>query len=273
MNLTPELCKQSYTNAVSRYKEMKDDPEQMQMHSKLFQHLRQLPVDLDFDYCLENFSILCRFCLRSDATDIREIFDDSSEDQLSESNELMEKIHFTLYDNVSRMDVQLSTISTDSFHLQILVKVDYKLSNMICDSCSQKIEEFFAFKKQCDRNAQLLMQVKNELDKMQAKAETFDESAEENAGEKVEEEDDEQSTEESSHGDDIEEIDEQTDDESLGLGDSVEKRVKLKKVKNSERSKERNRKSYKGKNSQCQVCGKLVKGIQVTPLRPFIKIS
>lgn len=139
---------------------------------------------------------------------------------------------------------------------------------MICKSCSLKVEEFYSFKKQCDRNAQLLMQVKDELDKLESRPEPFDTSLEElieasRTDENMENEDEEfsQESDDSSHSDDIEEIDEASQEED---GTEEIMKSKQKKTKSSDGTKkERNRKSYKGKNSQCPICGKLVKGIQM----------
>lgn len=57
----------------------------------------------DFSYCFDNFSCLCRFCCKitTGNEDVRHIFDDSTEELLNESNEFIDKIHYTLYDNVS----------------------------------------------------------------------------------------------------------------------------------------------------------------------------
>lgn len=52
-------------------------------------------------YCLENFSTLCRFCCQVKRSESEAIFNDSSDETLNESNELIEKIQYTLYDNVS----------------------------------------------------------------------------------------------------------------------------------------------------------------------------
>lgn len=140
----------------------------------------------------------------------------------------------------------------------------------MCKSCSLRIKEFYSFKKQCDRNAQLLMQVKNELDKMQSRLEPYDPSLEElletsGALENLENEDEEysqDSDEGSSNADEAEKMDEISEEDTLeGLPEQL---VKVKKSRSSDRaSKEKIRKSYKGKNSQCPICGKLVKGIQM----------
>lgn len=80
---------------------MQDSPDSLDC--KIYQLISQLEIDVDFEYCLENFSNLCRFCcrLKNDELQFREIFDDSSDELLSESNDLIAKIQYTLYDNVS----------------------------------------------------------------------------------------------------------------------------------------------------------------------------
>lgn len=77
---------------------------QIHEDSKLFHVIKRLETNLDFAYCFENFSSLCRFCFRlkdEDDNDLALIFDDSTEEALNDSNELIEKIHYTLYDNAS----------------------------------------------------------------------------------------------------------------------------------------------------------------------------
>lgn len=140
----------------------------------------------------------------------------------------------------------------------------------MCNDCSQKIEEFYTFKQQCDRNTEILLQVKIELDKTQNKPDcltaTVDndkckELLENDNEEDVEEEEISQCSEGScSTGDEMDDVTEESDDQE----DSSEQPSKQKKFKIIDESKrDRSRKSYKGKNSQCQVCGKLVKGIQM----------
>lgn len=113
------------------------------------------------------------------------------------------------------------------------------------------------------------MQAKNELDKMQSRPESFDTCLEElleasSTIENLENEDEEfshGSDDGSSQTEDIEEV-EDLSDEMLDV--SPEKPQKKKKPKTSGRTKqEKIRKSYKEKNSQCPICGKLVKGIQM----------
>lgn len=96
--MSVDQCKQIFADALSKHLENKNSRENLD--SKVFQYLRQHEDDLEFDYCLENFANLCRFCCQL-KTDSRVIYDDSSEELLKESNELMQKIHYTLYDIVS----------------------------------------------------------------------------------------------------------------------------------------------------------------------------
>lgn len=111
----------------------------------------------------------------------------------------------------------------------------------------------------CDRNTEIFMQVKTTLDKMRCKAE-------QNEDDQIDETDfaegeSSQASDEESLTDDVDEVDEEITDEQQDI--LAEKSLK-KKLKSSDVSKkERNRKSYKGKNSQCTVCGKLVKGLQM----------
>lgn len=114
LNMTESLCKEHFVTAISRYKEAKDSPDSPD--SKHNQLIAQLGVDVDFEFCLENFSNLCRFCfrLKSDDLPVREIFDDSTDELQSKSNDLIEKIHYTLYDNVRVSISALRTIHTNS---------------------------------------------------------------------------------------------------------------------------------------------------------------
>ena len=111
------------------------------------------------------------------------------------------------------------------------------------------------------------MQVKNELDKIQSSLEPVNSCLEElieTSIENLENEDEEyshESEEGSSHAGDIEDMEELSEDETV---DAFEKSTKGKKSKPLEmKEKDKTRKSYKGKNSQCPICGKLVKGIQM----------
>lgn len=203
---------------------------------------------------------LCRFCckLKDDSFPVRTIFNDSSEETLNESNELIDKIHYTLYDNnVDSCDNDFHDQVNLLFVFQILEKVDFKLSNLMCKNCNQQILEFYKFKKQCDRNACVLMKVKIELDKMMSDSEAADVLLTEliddsRPDDDMENEDEELSQE--SNEDDIEEVEE--DSEDLEPSDASKTDVVTGKRANDLRKRER--KSYKGKNSQCPICGKLV---------------
>lgn len=93
-------CKQIFTDAYLKYQDCKKNPDLFD--SKLFQLMSRLEDDLDFDYCFDNFSFLCRFCCKITTGDdnVRHIFDDSDDNKLTESNDLIDKIYYTLYDNV-----------------------------------------------------------------------------------------------------------------------------------------------------------------------------
>lgn len=81
--------------------------------------MSRLEIDFDFEYCFENFSFLCRFCcrLKSNDADLRVILDDSSEERLNESTELIGKIHYTLYDNVSGREFKPCVVLKMTFFL------------------------------------------------------------------------------------------------------------------------------------------------------------
>lgn len=271
-----DQCKESFSKTFSKYKEIKNS--QHYQETTLYQSIHELETQLMFDYCYENFSDLCRFCLRlrADETNFRHIVDDSSEEELFESNKLIEKIRFTLYDNVRTFDESCfhRDFTSDQHFLQILEKVDFKLSNLLCMRCQTRIEEFDSFKKQCDLHAELLMQVKNELDKMQqrpescsAKGTSLHELIEATRTvDGLENEDEEFSSNDGSQFDVEEYEDDEPEDDMLDLDpDDVQvNKASVKRRKASdETKKDRNRKSYKGKNSQCPICGKLVKGIQM----------
>lgn len=141
---------------------------------------------------------------------------------------------------------------------------------MICQSCSSRVEEFYSFKKKCESNADIFQQVKNELDNLQAETDCVETAAEDNLKEDIEAFDNEDAelTQSSDESEDLEEFEELTEEESDTKPDqspdkpSNPKLKKAKKIDVSLRDKN-NRRSYKSKNSQCQVCGKLVKGIQM----------
>lgn len=235
LGFSEQQCKKLFYNAISRFKGSKT---KCQMSSQLRELLTRLEPCIDFDYCLENFSDLCRFCFRlpSDTEAFREIYDTSEKNSV-ESSEFIEKIHFTLFDNV-------------------LENVDLRSQRFACESCFRKLEEFYSFKKESNRNAQTLLEAKNEIDRRQTSTgldlvvETL----------RNEDEDCYNSEEEDLNSEDIEEL-EESEEEYLKSTESTDKTSN----QNSPNvpKKRRDRKSYKGKNSQCPICGKLVKGIQM----------
>lgn len=96
MNIPIDLCRLNFSKAISQYKSQQEG-----VDSKIFQLIKRLETNLVFNYCLENFSEVCRFCLKIREDDkVSTILDDSTEELLIQSNELIERIHFTLYDNV-----------------------------------------------------------------------------------------------------------------------------------------------------------------------------
>ncbi|CRK99783.1 CLUMA_CG013091, isoform A [Clunio marinus] len=241
-NITIEECKKIYTNAISRYKisEFKDD-------SEIGKLLTQHGEELYYDYCMDNFSNLCRFCCRVNTSSLEflQIYDDSSDDQLLETNQFIDQIHHV-------------------FHENILEKVDLKMSNLICYSCKTNIQELSSFLKRSEFNAEILSKVQTELESFRYDLESHKSNDHEiKESDNLEEENDQtlQSLERSiNEDDDIEEVEEMTDEEQ-----DVEEEISS---KSSKRFKvlgrlDKVRKSYRGKNSQCQVCGKLVKGIQI----------
>lgn len=128
--------------------------------------------------------------------------------------------------------------------------MDIKLSNLICESCSQRIDEFFIFKKQCEQNLETLLNVKNELDKIQM-------ISEEKLDSDISSEDDEKESCDASS-------------QAENISDELQNSFKKKRILKSEKTKisteikqDKSKKSYKGKNSQCSICGKIVKGIQM----------
>lgn len=60
----------------------------------------------DIDYLFTNFASICRFCLKmkSDTLTIAEIYDDTTEESIQKSNDLIRKIRFTVYDNINVRD-------------------------------------------------------------------------------------------------------------------------------------------------------------------------
>lgn len=112
-----------------------------------------------------------------------------------------------------------------------------KLSNLICETCKLRISKFYDFKRQCDSNTDILMQVKNELDKMHVTEEMLE-------------------NEEACEQEEVLE----SENESFQLEKHKESSEK-RKNKGKRTNVLKREKSYKG--SQCSICGKIVKGIQM----------
>ena len=91
-----QSCKSKFYKAISRFKGQHSE-ENLQLCKMMSR------ANIDFDYCFENFTDLCRFCcrLKCDVPGVREIFDDSSEDAINETIKLTNKIHFTLFNDVN----------------------------------------------------------------------------------------------------------------------------------------------------------------------------
>jgi hypothetical protein len=114
---------------------------------------------------------------------------------------------------------------------------------LICSECKIRVHEFYDFKKQCDLNTEILLQVKDELDKMQIISEDKLES-----DEAVEQDLFEDSYEQA-------EIDEEVAEEQ-------ESSPLVKRTKAAKKAKKGYKEAQK-KGSQCSICGKIVKGIQM----------
>lgn len=57
----------------------------------------------EIDYLFTNFASICRFCLKmkNDTLAVSEIYDDTTEESIQKSNDLIRKIRFTVYDNIN----------------------------------------------------------------------------------------------------------------------------------------------------------------------------
>lgn len=57
----------------------------------------------DIDYLFTNFASICRFCLKikSETLTVAEIYDDTTDESIQKSNDLIRKIRFTVYDNIN----------------------------------------------------------------------------------------------------------------------------------------------------------------------------
>jgi len=86
-----ENCKRSYYASLAK---LKDRDQESKVH-QLLQQQHQ------FDHCLVNLDNICRFCCKiSDKQVALNIVYDESD------NELLQKINYTLYDNVSRLNAR-----------------------------------------------------------------------------------------------------------------------------------------------------------------------
>lgn len=188
---------------------------------------------------------------------VREIFDDSSDEAQTISNQLMQKLRFTLNDN----------------------EMNFKLSNLICLPCSDKLDYCFEFKKQCENSSNVLIRVKNDIDnRAQIKPEMLEMSMEERQDEEImlarsldnidmENEDDADNF--GNVSGDVQDLQDQEIAESSDEISSeefeeeetmVETASKPKKVKIRDGvSKPKVKKQYKGKMHQCSICGILCK--------------
>lgn len=85
-----------------------------------------------------------------------------------ELSELVNKINYTLYENVSTLRSQYDYFTQKfaeiPFEFQATEKLDYKIANSICEICVEKIDEFFEFKKQTESCYNLIIKVKNEIE-------------------------------------------------------------------------------------------------------------
>lgn len=119
--------------------------------------------------------------------------------------------------------------------LQIFEKLEHKLSNLICKTCKSRIIEFYEFKKQCGINIEILLQVKNELDR--------------SVGKDIPKKTDD--------NDILDSVESPSEDK---IEECSEKKAISRKSRTT-KSKSASKKSLKG--SQCSICGKIVIGISM----------
>ena len=120
--------------------------------------------EIKLQFVIKNINHICRFCLSISSTKMNLIFDESSQQSIDNSVQLLDKINFTLYNQVSSLLIA-SWIYLIFNLVQIPNRVDCKVSNLICESCSSKVESFFKFRKQCELSSQLLNEASNEIQK------------------------------------------------------------------------------------------------------------
>jgi hypothetical protein len=133
--------------------------------------------------------------------------------------------------------------------------VDFKISNILCENCRQKIEDFYSFKKTCENSSNLLHRVKNEIEEKALKTEVYEIALQEEVLDPIEEiEEQPEETEES-----------EEENENLIEDSEIAEKPKQKKgkAKTDKKPKKQYKKPGPGKLHQCQICGKLCKGIQM----------
>lgn len=110
-------CKTSFYKAISRFKGNRNNPTSP-FHPQLHEILSCLEESLDYEYCIENFSELCGFCLRlrCDVVSVQEILDDLGDEKETGVAKFIEKIQFTLFDNVSFYAASFEKITTRTLH-------------------------------------------------------------------------------------------------------------------------------------------------------------
>jgi hypothetical protein len=172
-----------------------------------------------------------------------------SEEEDSSNNELVQKINFTLYENVSNRETTKIPQTNQNPKFQATEKVDFKISNILCTDCRQKIEDFYSFKKTCENSSDLLFRVKNEIEEVQIKSEFFEISILEEAIDEPEE------LEES-------EVEDQKITETPENPKQKQKSKAKATAKKEPKKKEPKERGPK-KPRQCQVCGKLTKCLPV----------
>lgn len=165
--------------------------------------------DEKLNFYLQNYDKMCKFCmnLHVGETKMKLIYDESTEQSLARSMELIEKITYTL--------------NNDS----LLDDTEYKYINLICQDCENKFSEFSKFKTICETNSSILYYLRDKLDAFNTKSEK-------------------------------EEIIDRIDPINTVL-----------EVANEEIQSEKRQSKTEGKKQTngtiCQICGKLVKGIQM----------
>lgn len=96
LNVSVEIVKNKFSETLQKYRNSPED-----LSSKLSEHIKQHESLLYFDYCLENFSEICRFCFRTRYdVEMKEILIfDELQDQTGQTE--ASKITYTLGADVS----------------------------------------------------------------------------------------------------------------------------------------------------------------------------